>query len=162
MSQAVQRVLVTTDLSEESVVAFKFADQLGVSFGAEVHLLAVIEDPEQVALMAALEDPSFFRGEIRERLREAVAKQLEELRKHFSFGVEVRTVIREVSHAAHTEIVNYVKTNNIDLVVMASHGRTGIERVFIGSVAEQVVRRANCPVTLVPVGSSRKKVGSKE
>jgi len=52
---------------------------------------------------------------------------------------------------AFSEIINIAKKKEIDLIIMGSHGRTGLERVLFGSVAQRVVRRAACPVLTVPM-----------
>ena len=62
-------------------------------------------------------------------------------------GVEIRT--DRVEGRAARRIVAYAEENEVDEVVVASHGRTGVSRILLGSVAEEVVRRAPCPVTVV-------------
>lgn len=54
----------------------------------------------------------------------------------------------------YAEIIEFAKTNNVDLLVISTHGRTGVKHLLLGSVAEQVVRQSPCPVTIVPIKSS--------
>ena len=59
------------------------------------------------------------------------------------------------NEAAAKKLVNYAREENVDLIVMGTHGRTGLKRLLLGSVAEAVVRHAPCPVLLVKQGSAK-------
>ena len=70
-------------------------------------------------------------------------------------GIDVRKVVR--TGVAFVEIIDYAKTEGIDLIVMGTHGRSGIEHILIGNVAEKVVRKSPCPVmTIRPKGKEFK------
>ncbi|MFB6217087.1 MAG: universal stress protein, partial [Candidatus Aenigmatarchaeota archaeon] len=64
---------------------------------------------------------------------------------------DVETVTKVVSGVPHSEIKRYVEDNDIDLITMGSHGRSGLDRLLIGSVAEKVIRTTDIPVMTVPV-----------
>jgi nucleotide-binding universal stress UspA family protein len=75
-----------------------------------------------------------------------VEKDLAEIAKKLT-GINVKTAIR--TGVAFVEILDYVKTENIDLIVMGTRGRGGLEHIIIGGVAEKVLRKAPCPVLTI-------------
>ncbi len=143
------RVLVAIDFSEFSDSALRYGCELAQKFGGELFLLHVIPTP----LVAVDEGSGRFLtrtfDEYEEDLRAAAENKLKELdvspfEKH-QVTAETRV------GAAFVEIVQFAKAKNIDLIVMGTHGRTGLTHMFLGSVAEKVVRKAPCPVlTLHP------------
>jgi nucleotide-binding universal stress UspA family protein len=145
-----KKILVTTDLSEESKVAFPFAVQIAQSMNTPIELLAVVEDPAQAALMYALDFPILPEKEVLEQLKEKVSKDLQEIAKTHFEGTTVEPVVIESAGAVHDAIVQYAQDHEISLVVIATHGRTGLSRILIGSVAERVVRECSLPVLTVP------------
>lgn len=145
-----KKILVTTDLSEESKHAFPIALELAKALKSKVQLLAVIEDPAHAAFAYALDFPVYPDPDIHKQVLEKVKTDLKHLAKtHFGEVSHDYTVI-EASAGVHTEIINFAATNQVDLIVMATHGRTGVTHLIIGSVAERVVREAKCPVLVVP------------
>ena len=137
-----QNILVPTDFSEPAMAATQHALHLARTFGSTVHLLYVIDEP------------SFqihgFGGYIPGR---------EEFEAYGDTGLANwiepddeagLTIIRakEIGKTA-TKIVDYAKANEIDLVVMGTHGRSPVTRGLLGSVAENVVRNAPCPVMTI-------------
>ena len=141
----INRVLVPVDFSNFSTHAMKYAQEVCEKFAAELHLLHVLE-------MHVTGTPQFAMGlavperveESAEEVREYLDKLPEEAR------ASTRQVVREIAHGSpFVEIVRYAKENVIDLIVMGTHGRTGLSHVFVGSVAENVVRHAACPVLVV-------------
>ena len=141
------RILVPTDFSEPSDAALEYARVLARTFGASLHLFHVVEDQFVTgpfgAEMYAPHPPSTLSY----LLAEAQAYLKQRLTN------EDRTTLRAtteliVGTAART-IVDYAADNGYDLIVMGTHGRTGLAHVFVGSVAEHVVRSAHCPVLTV-------------
>ena len=142
--------LVTTDFSEESQKAFALAKQMAKHFGAKILLLSVMENPAQAAMVYAIDFPVFPDPNIQKELKEKLNTKLEETRsKHFQ-DAQIECHLIEAHGAIDSEILSFAKSNSVDLIVMATHGRTGISRLLIGSVAERVVRSAHCPVLTVP------------
>jgi len=135
-----RRILAPTDFSEYSTEAIGYACALADKFDSELHLLHVLE-------VHASSTPVFAGGmaltpRVRES-REAAEKALQQVAP----GREaVRTT---VEGPAFLGIIRYAKENDIDLIVMGTHGRSGLAHVIIGSVAERVVRKAPCPVMTV-------------
>jgi nucleotide-binding universal stress UspA family protein len=124
-SNDVHEVLVATDFSETSEAAVRTAHAYASAFGARLHVLHV-SWPDERGLTMLFAD-------LVERLGTAIP-------------VEV------ASHHgdAADEIVRYARTHAIQLIVLGTHGRTGVSRVVMGSVAERVIRTAPCPVLTVP------------
>lgn len=138
-------VLVPVDFSEHSHRALLYGEALAARTGAELDVLHVL--PEM-----SFPDPYFAEAaQIRamakaaqERVPEALDRNVREV---LGEGVDVHTHL-EVGTPAAT-IVRVAEEEAIDQVVLSSHGRTGLERMLLGSVAEGVVRRAPCPVLTV-------------
>ncbi len=145
MDIRIRRILLPTDFSAPSATATKYACELATSFDAELHLLHTLE----VHLSAT---PDFGVGLDLPRYvnesRDAAAKALAgALDPQWSAG---RTVVRSVIEGSpKVEIVRYARRHDMDLIVLATHGRSGLAHILIGSVAESVVRTAPCPVLTV-------------
>jgi nucleotide-binding universal stress UspA family protein len=138
------KILLPTDLSEYAVGARPYAVELARTFGAALHLLSVV-DAHWVGPVVSAEFP----GQIEDTLRlhrqaaeRGVRAQADEIT-----GIPVRAEV--VVGAPHVEIVRYARREEIDLIVLATHGRTGLAHALIGSVAEKVVQMAPCPVLTV-------------
>lgn len=142
------RILMPTDFSNCADSALSHAIFLAQQYGAELHLLHVVvlhgESPQD--LQTAFPDIE----EIYTRLRDIAATEMGRTLRARQLGtLRVREVQRRGVAAAPT-IVDYAAEEEIDLVVLGTHGRRGIRRFLLGSVAEEVVRTAGCPVVTVP------------
>ena len=145
MTIQLQKILLPTDFSNFSVIAMNYACELATRFNAELHLLHTLE-------VHADFTPNFEMGlALPKRFSEskvAAEKALTNvLDPQWSTGRKVIHAVVEGS--PKVEIVRYARTQNIDLIVLATHGRTGLTHVIMGSVAESVVRTAPCPVLTV-------------
>jgi universal stress protein A len=149
MTIQIQRILLPTDFSTNSATATKYACEFATKFDAELHLMHTLEvhpaaTPE-FAMGLAL--PSHI-AESRAAAEKALTGVLD---PQWSAGRKVIHAILEGS--PKVEIVRYARKQNIDLIVLSTHGRTGLAHVIVGSVAENVVRTAPCPVlTVRPTG----------
>ena len=146
MKPTITRVLVPTDFSETSDAALDFARVIADTFGASLHLVHVFEDPFVAGAFAesyaAL--PPDMRTSLIEEATTRLNQRLSEAdRSHFRGTTEV------VGGTGASTIVEYARTHNIDLIVMGTHGRTGVVHALMGSVAERVVRTAPCPVLTI-------------
>jgi nucleotide-binding universal stress UspA family protein len=139
-------VLTPVDLSEFSRPLLRAARDLTASFNASLDLLHVVEPlPFPVPLVGAVTIHDLIPDPIEQSRR-----QLDRLvETSGGLPVSISTHVAE-GHAAIT-IVEEAERNDADLIVMSSHGRTGLERVMLGSVTARVVRRASCPVCVVRV-----------
>jgi universal stress protein A len=140
----IKRILVPTDFSEPADAALTYAIDLAAKIGARVSLVHVFEDPFAGGLYAGeyVPMPAEMRAEIIadlwRRLADVVAR-----RGHTELNPEL--LIGPTARA----IVEGARDRNVDLIVMGTHGRGGIAHLLIGSVAERVVRTAECPVLTV-------------
>lgn len=161
-----RRVLVTLDGSSFSEAVLPEAARLLRGTDAEVHLLMVAEEPRATAvrpegepLMVGVPAPG---GVVQmkpaptvETMAQAVGRVTDELREFLiaeavpleRVGIRHRTAVRFGDPAE--EILQYARKENVDLIMMATHGHTGLARLVFGSVASQVVASGVCPVLLV-------------
>ena len=143
---SLHRILVPTDFSKNSDVALSYAVALAEKFGATLFLLYVVQDlalfiPDAVAVAPPIAPPvEQFTAAAREALERVV--QTSNLA-----GMNVQREVRQ--GAPFYEIIRLAKEKNIDLIVMGTHGHTGLTHVLLGSVTEKVVRKAPCPVLTV-------------
>jgi nucleotide-binding universal stress UspA family protein len=145
----VRQILVSLDGSIRSERVLPYARVLASAFGAELVLLIVPEVPEAKdyrATMAAVREIRSQTVETMQNFLEAVARSLQ------TDGVDVRTMIKG-SLPART-IVSVGEGENVDLIMMTSRGRSGLESWFTGSVAGRVVEQSSQPVFMVPVSSN--------
>lgn len=141
----VERILCPTDFSDPAADCVKTAGELAQHFGAELLLINVVP-----VVPTLPPDPNYvFKVPEYERyLHLDAEKHLAEIQeKLIAKNVRVRTM---VGHgAAAEEIVAIADREHADLIVISTHGSTGLERLMFGSVAEKVVRLATCPVLTV-------------
>lgn len=142
----IRRILYPTDFSEATQPAAHYACDLADQFGAELHVLHVLHDltslmPYTAATLWA--KPEHL-AEIVSHAEDIVAKIPDAV---WSKGKAVVRMIR-VGNIAD-EITSYARQHAIDLVVIGTRGHTGLKRIALGSVAEKVVRIADCPVLTV-------------
>jgi nucleotide-binding universal stress UspA family protein len=141
------RILYATDFSPCSLQALPHALALARSFGSAVDCLHVLI-PQQVRLGESDVGPA-DPGEVRRRLVAWAEGELDRLIAGSGEpAVRLRKVVREDAYAGPA-ILDYVARERADLVVLGTHGRRGPGRLILGSVAEEVVRRAPCPVLTV-------------
>jgi nucleotide-binding universal stress UspA family protein len=132
------QVLVATDFGDASEAALAYGRAFARRFGASLHLLHVMEN---MFLRPVPVDPYQMKAAMMKRLTERLTDE-DRTSLH-------ATAVLETSDNAAAEIVEYAKGHSIDLIVMGTHGRSAVERLLVGSVAEAVVRKAPCPVLTV-------------
>ncbi|MFB6229964.1 MAG: universal stress protein [Salinibacter sp.] len=138
----IRNILVPVDFSEASLEALRHAKELALTYGAQITLLHVVE--EVVYPSAYGLDPVNLPGaEVVTRVEENLAEIARD-----EIGYEHVEVEANVGYAP-SSIHDYAETNDADLITIATHGRTGLERMLLGSVAERVVRQAPTPVFVV-------------
>lgn len=142
-----ERILVPTDGSEGVKRAVIHALDLAQNHGATVHAVYVVN----TAGFTGLPMESSWEG-IDEMLRTDAEAALETIRE-LADARDVPVETRVLEGSPHREIVRYAEQEGCDLVVMGTHGRGGIDRLLLGSVAEKVVRASNVPVMTVRVGT---------
>ncbi len=139
------RILVPTDGSAETGRVVAHAAELAEAHGAELHAMYVINS----ATFASLPMETSWEG-ISDMLEEEGQSALADVRQ-FAAGYDVTLETHLVEGPPNKEIVRYAERGDFDLIVMGTHGRGGIDRLLLGSVAERVVRASTVPVLTVRV-----------
>ena len=148
----IKRIVVPLDFSFSSLKALEFAADLAKPFAAELIVLFVVESVLYVVPNyggvpgAALQQMAIEQRRTSERHMARIE------RRYARKGVRLRSII-QTGVPAQT-IVELAKHMNADLIVMATHGRTGVSRLLMGSVAERVVRTTTCPVLTLHGGAA--------
>jgi len=142
---SVKNILVTTDLSVASYSAMEYASWMAKKEKANIVVFYSVDNLPTVAYHTV--DLTF--DKFREEILKYEKNRLKEFSESFkdAFPGKFQTVITE-GNAAQA-IVQYANDHHVDMIVMSTHGRTGIQHVLLGSVAERVVRTAHCPVLTV-------------
>ena len=148
-----KHILVTTDLSEASESAFEYAKEQLELTGKEkskITLLKVIDvvPPSGINFEYGLALPD--KKGMLEKVYSHASEQIQEIAEKQFTGLPVETVVVKPKKAVYQEIINFAEANNVSLIVMSTHGRTGVKHFLVGSVAERVVRHSPCPVMIVP------------
>jgi nucleotide-binding universal stress UspA family protein len=139
-----QRILFPTDFSHYNDAALKYASTLAAEADA---LLYIVHVDEVQHLNAAMGDAGYLiAAAVAHEGRPEVRKRLE------SVLPTIKTVAYEhyyLTGSPADEIVEFAERESVDLIVMASHGRTGLSRLLMGSIAEGVMRKTRCPILIV-------------
>ena len=145
------KILLPTDFSVCSAVAAGVARSLAERFGSRIAVLHVLDEPATL-------DP-MFRGDIplemlRGRMEQFSQENMDAfLARHFSGFENFDTML--ATGIPYREIIGKAREVEADLIVIGTHGRTGVEKVIFGSTAEKVVRMAPCPVLSVRQGGKQ-------
>jgi len=151
---SIKNILAPTDLSALSARGLVYAGGLAKATGAQIIIGHVVPTDEFVS-HARLLETRYATARIEEQLSHLVEKH-----RNLLHDFVTRHLLSTVSDLAITEIVEmgdpyrliveWVKKNAIDLIVMSTHGRSGLPRMMLGSVTERVLRNAHCPVLAIP------------
>ncbi|HEX8476409.1 MAG TPA: universal stress protein [Pyrinomonadaceae bacterium] len=143
----IRSILVPTDFSECAARAVPAAAALARQFKARVICVHVVEPVVPAVGWTPVAEP-LPTADISEHLEDSAASELPKVSEQEEFaGLDVEDLI--VHGAAASEIVRLAKEREVDLIVISSHGRTGLGRMLFGSTAESVTRHAHCPVLVV-------------
>jgi len=143
-----KKVLFCTDFSENADYAFNFAYGVAKRDEAALYILNVIPgNPQELFI------EKFLPEHIKETMHRVIEKDVDtKYKKHYvekiRDGIPFKVITK--SGRADEEIIRFAQKEKVDLIVIGTHGETGIERVFFGSVAEKVLRRSPFPVFLIP------------
>jgi nucleotide-binding universal stress UspA family protein len=142
----IKRLLVPTDFSPASAIAFNYALDMAAREHASIHLLHVLDD---ATYAAAYPDGLYVElPGLRERLTEEARARLDDAAKACEAAGVIATTQVLVGRPAAC-VTQEANTRGSDLIVMGTHGRSGIAHLMLGSVAERVLRTAQCPVLTV-------------
>ena len=134
-------ILFPTDGEPASQAALDHAVELAERYDAQLHVLYVVDTTAYASFDAGAET---IVSALREQGETAVESAVETAE-----DADIRTVSAVVSGSPHSEIIEYAATEGVDLIVMGTHGRTGLDRYLLGSVTDRVVRTAETPVLTV-------------
>ena len=139
------RILYPVDLSEPSAKIVPYVQSVAQKFGSQIHILFAARIFDHFASMyVPLPSISKFEKELIEGSEKRLYEFVDE---HFSEFPQTKTAV--VAGDASEEIINYIQEHKIDLVIMATHGRKGMDKIIFGSVAERVVKTSPVPVMVV-------------
>jgi len=146
-----EKILVPTDFSEFSMPALTYGCAMAARFDAALHLLHVCPD----AAMLVPEVGGLGSAGLLEQAEAFEKSAMDQLEKLPPGNWENNHPIVRTTRVGSPfyEVIQYAKTNDIDLIVIGTHGRSGLMHLLMGSVAENIVRKAPCPVlTVKPEG----------
>jgi nucleotide-binding universal stress UspA family protein len=140
-----KNILVATDFSEPSANALVYGKDLARSYNATLHVLHVTED----VLMRYSPEIGFAVPELQKDLEQAARREIDAIIS--SDDLRTMRVVPAIEIAANpaAAITNYAQAQQIDLIIVGTHGRGAVKQLIMGSVAERVVRTAPCPVLAV-------------
>ena len=139
----IERILVPFDFSEHSDKALRWASGMAQKWNAAVMVLHVVPTPVYPPIvMESFLDTARLEAGLKE---DAEQRMKEMVGKEGAVAVESRVEVGE----PFWDICRIAEEEKVDLIVMGSHGRTGLAHVLVGSVAERVVRHASCPVVVI-------------
>ena len=143
----VKKILYPTDFSKHSLAALPYAKDLTEKFSAELHCLHVVDEAFQYWMAGSDNAVPIVVSD--DELMEAARRQMDQfVQKHWKEPEPSITTSLQIGRP-FLEIIHYAKENQIDLIIIATHGRGALASMLLGSVAEKVVRKAPCPVLTV-------------
>ena len=153
----IKRILVPVDFSPNAMRALDYALDFSKEFGAQISVLYVVE-PIYYAVPDFSGSPAM--GQLLTEQMSSARSQLAQLeRRYAKRRVKLRAFLQ--TGTAYEAIGETAKQVKADLIVMATHGRTGVTHLLLGSVAERVVRTAPCPVLTLRPGQPRRRAASR-
>ncbi len=144
-SLAIHRILVPIDFSAHSKNALKYAIPMAEQFGASLHLIYVVEP---TIYPADLGFGQVVLPGVEDELREKGSEELQTLIER-EIGTRVLASSTVRTGRPHQEILLEAEDSDVDLIIVATHGHTGVEHMLFGSTAARIVRLAKCPVLTI-------------
>ncbi|HPB82998.1 MAG TPA: universal stress protein [Spirochaetota bacterium] len=139
--QTIENILVPIDFSDYSRKALQYAKEFALKFSAKMYLIYVFRPIFEDIEVGVINESIQFNNEIEEYAREKLQKLIQDI---IGSDVPVEPVIR--MGRPFMEINRAAEEYDIDLIIIATHGHTGVQHLLFGSTAEKVVRKAPCPV----------------
>ena len=144
-----RKILAPTDFSEDSDLAFRMALNIAAMYQARIFLLHVISNTVQQSLADYCLDQSIVARVLNESIVFSNEKLQEKIDKNQQGG-NIKVIPDVRKGQPYEEILKEASERKINLISIASHGKTGLQKYFIGSVTEKVMKEAKCPVLLIP------------
>ena len=149
----IKNILLPTDFSNISLTAAEYAVELADQYKAKLHVLNVLEKTPPILAIRSLD---VSREKIIESIDADAKEHLDECVKKIKKIKDVEIVAAIQKGIDYEEIIKYSKDKKIDVIVIATHGRTGILHTLLGSVAEKVIRYSKIPVLVTTPPSKSK------
>lgn len=138
------KILYPTDFSKPSQKAFAYVQEMALRYNASLHVIHITPNMMIFPVEMPVSPEAFVAFEDAEK---SAKKEMEKLKKKINPKLKVQTLVTQ--GLADEQILKYAKKNKIDLIVMGSHGRRGIERLLLGSTTESVIRKSRMPVLVI-------------
>lgn len=153
----ITKILAPTDLSDISARGVKYACNLARDVGAEVIIINAIKVDELMSVFRQLQDsPSaqwnqanVLEGRLVDRHRQLLDEFVNQRVPEAGSDLNMRKVV--AVGEPYATLVDWAKKEQVDVIIMSTHGRTGIPRMMLGSVTEKVLRSSPCPVLAIPL-----------
>jgi universal stress protein A len=152
-AMGIRRIMIPIDYSENSKAALAYGAELALGFGASLDIVHVWDRPTYLTDAVMVQRPGEAHKPIGELIRENAQHDMTEFLSQLNLPAELSTTSRLVSGEPASALLAELKKGEHDLVVLSTHGRTGIAHLLLGSIAEKLVRMSPVPVLTVPVGA---------
>lgn len=151
----IKNILLPTDFSNLSLSAASYAVDLASQYDAKIHLLYVLEKTPPILTIRTLDlsEEKIIKS-IEDDAKRLMEETLEKIKKTGNNKIKIDGIIKK--GIDYQEITKYADDNNIDLIVIATHGNTGLLHTLIGSVAEKVIRHSKKPVLVITPEKDKK------
>jgi len=148
---AIRRIMVPIDYSDNSKAALAYGAELALGFGASLDVVHVWDRPTYLTDAVMVQRPGEAHKPIGELIRENADRDMTEFLSEVSLPTTLSVSRRLVSGEPASALLAELKKGEHDLVVLSTHGRTGLAHLLLGSIAEKLVRLSPVPVLTVPV-----------
>lgn len=150
------KILVTTDFSDISIDAFAAARTVAEKDrdATKIVVLCVLEDLAKTSVQFAAGFTLFNLESAYERVFKDATKRVESIVSEHFVGLNAEGVVLPATGQVASNICDFAKKDAFDLIVMATHGNSGVAGLILGSVTDRVIREASCPVLVVPPKAS--------
>ena len=148
---AIRRIMVPIDYSDNSKAALAYAADLALGFNASLDIVHVWDRPTYLTDAVMVQHPGEAHKPIGELIRENAQHDMAEFLGEVSLPASLSSTSRLISGEPASALLTELKKGEHDLVVLSTHGRTGLAHLLLGSIAEKLVRLSPVPVLTVPV-----------
>ena len=147
---SIKKIMVPTDFSPNAAYAYPYASELAKAFGAQI-VLAYVSDLAAIPVGLGQFPVTWETLEL--DIKDFAEKQFKEAWKAIDKDIPVET--RHLEGTPFVELLQLAKDEAADVIIMATHGHTGIQHLLLGSTAEKIIRKAPCPVLTVHPGERK-------
>jgi len=139
-----KKILYPTDFSRHSLAALPYAKDMAEKFGAELHVLHVVDSAYQYWMAGGEDTAAVVMSE--NELMDSAQQQMDDFIEKNMSDYKSPMAVKLLPGRPFLEIIHYASDNEIDMIVIATHGHGALASMFMGSVTEKVLRKAPCPV----------------